>query len=513
MTARQRQQRQTWRRDAVDGKAGVDDRLQPRADVGRGGGDDRDLPHAPAPGRLTGAAERHADHGVVRLHRRGAASIDSLTPGPRLQDGRLPRRQAQQLMAGGKAPQRHPAVTREGSPRPPPGPVRRQATWRRRCRPGCISYERTRVPSLPAAAPVDRLRWLTWTSTHPVGDEIDSSLDHRQGIVYTGAQRRFRRHCCLPQFSAVRRPVGRRRLAPARCRSVQSCATVRCPAGLPVAGARICARGPLGVHHHRTLGRWTRDSHESRIRTRRRLTFAPRWGACCSTGWTSSSPTASRCSRSAARSRSTPRYCERLGQLLLQLLAAAVRDGQLEARTGFVSDLQHLAAERSLSADRLFAFVYLIERTALDELALSDSLGATSEPWPLVAQLVRRGSFDVVAAYADRCQQNPSGAVLIDRLTTLYSRAVMDVVLANEVQRSDRFNFPLALIVFDVDRLSDINSNYGYGVGDRVLERLGILIHRVPSARTTGCSATPRTPSACCSARPRPTTPCCWPST
>ena len=54
----------------------------------------------------------------------------------------------------------------------------------------------------------------------------------------------------------------------------------------------------------------------------------------------------------------------------------------------------------------------------------------------------------------------------------------MDVVLANEVQRSDRFNFPLALIVFDIDHLSDINSSYGYGVGDRVLERLGILIHK-----------------------------------
>jgi diguanylate cyclase (GGDEF)-like protein len=171
-------------------------------------------------------------------------------------------------------------------------------------------------------------------------------------------------------------------------------------------------------------------------------------------------------------------YCERLGQLLLQLLAAAVRDGQLEARAGFVSDLQHLAAERSLPAERLFAFVYLVERTALDELALSEALGATSEPWPLIAQLVRRGSFDVVAAYTDRCQQNPSGTVLIDRLTTLYSRAVMDVVLANEVQRSDRFNFPMALIVFDIDRLSDINSGYGYGVGDRVLERLGILIHK-----------------------------------
>jgi diguanylate cyclase (GGDEF)-like protein len=169
-------------------------------------------------------------------------------------------------------------------------------------------------------------------------------------------------------------------------------------------------------------------------------------------------------------------YCERLGQLLLQLLSMAVRDGRLEARAGFVNDLQHLATERTLSADRLFGFVYLIERTSLDELALSDSLGATSEPWPLVAQLVRRASFDVLAAYTDRCQQEPAAGVLVDRLTTLYSRAVMDVVLATEVQRSDRFSFPLALIVFDVDHLSDINGAYGYGVGDRLLERLGILI-------------------------------------
>jgi diguanylate cyclase (GGDEF)-like protein len=169
-------------------------------------------------------------------------------------------------------------------------------------------------------------------------------------------------------------------------------------------------------------------------------------------------------------------FCERLGQLLLQLLAAAIRDGHLDARAGFVSDLQRLAAERSLSAEQLFEFLYLIERTTLDELALSDSLGATTEPWALVAQLVRRASFHVVAAYTDRCQQEPATAVLVDRLTTLYSRAVMKVILAAEMHRSDRFSFPLAFIVFDVDHLSEINGAYGYGVGDRLLERLGILI-------------------------------------
>jgi diguanylate cyclase (GGDEF)-like protein/excisionase family DNA binding protein len=51
-------------------------------------------------------------------------------------------------------------------------------------------------------------------------------------------------------------------------------------------------------------------------------------------------------------------------------------------------------------------------------------------------------------------------------------------LLSTEVQRAERFSFPLALMVFDVDKLSEINRRHGYGVGDRVLERLGILIRK-----------------------------------
>ncbi len=169
-------------------------------------------------------------------------------------------------------------------------------------------------------------------------------------------------------------------------------------------------------------------------------------------------------------------YCLRIGQLLTQLLAFAVRDGRLDARGGFVGDLTRLLLERSLPVERLFTFAYLTERTALDELALSETIGATSEPWPTVAQLVRRASFDLLAAYAERAQLEPSGSTTTDRLTTLYSRALFDAVLAKEVDRAGRFGHSFSIIVFDVDRLSAINNDYGYGVGDKVLERLGILL-------------------------------------
>ena len=169
-------------------------------------------------------------------------------------------------------------------------------------------------------------------------------------------------------------------------------------------------------------------------------------------------------------------YCRRVGQQLAQLLAFAIRDGRIDPRGKFVADLHRVVLDRGLSVERLFTFAYLTERTAVDELALDDRIGATSEPWPLVAQLARRGSFDLLAAYIERTHLEPSGAAITDRLTTLYTRPLFDAVLAKEVVRAARFGYPISLILFDVDHLSAINQEHGYGVGDKILERLGILI-------------------------------------
>jgi diguanylate cyclase (GGDEF)-like protein len=171
-------------------------------------------------------------------------------------------------------------------------------------------------------------------------------------------------------------------------------------------------------------------------------------------------------------------YCHRLGLLLTQLLATAVRDGRLDSRGGFVANLHRVVRERALSMERLFTFAYLTERTALDELALHDTIGATSEPWPLVAQLLRRASFDLLAAYTERAQLEPSESAVTDKLTTLHTRPLFDAVLAKEVERAGRYGYPISLILFDVDRLSSINQEHGYGVGDKILERLGILIRQ-----------------------------------
>src|SRR5207302_1877581 len=110
-------------------------------------------------------------------------------------------------------------------------------------------------------------------------------------------------------------------------------------------------------------------------------------------------------------------FCSRVGDILVQMLAFAVRDGHMDARGGFVADLHRVLLERDLPMERLFTFTYLIERTALDELALDENIGATTEPWPQVAQLVRRASFDLLGAYTERAQLEPSELAITDRLT------------------------------------------------------------------------------------------------
>ena len=169
-------------------------------------------------------------------------------------------------------------------------------------------------------------------------------------------------------------------------------------------------------------------------------------------------------------------YCVRLGAVVVKLLSEAILDGHIDSRGAGVSDLTALLAARDVSPDQLFTFVYITMSTALDELSRDERVGATTEPWPRAAQTVRRAAFDVLGAWATRQMFTPQRAAIEDPLTTLVTRPVIDAVLPKECCRAERFEHYLSMMLVDIDNLSAINKAHGYGVGDRILERMGILM-------------------------------------
>jgi diguanylate cyclase (GGDEF)-like protein len=162
--------------------------------------------------------------------------------------------------------------------------------------------------------------------------------------------------------------------------------------------------------------------------------------------------------------------------LIFELLTAAVREGSLDSRTAVVTELGQLVTGKGIDVRAVFSLVYLMERTALDELSADDTVEALAQPWTVVSQAVRRASFEVCATFTEYLSREMGPAAIVDALTTLHTRSVFVAALEKEIQRAERFGHPFAVILFDVDNLGEINASHGYGAGDRIIERIGITI-------------------------------------
>lgn len=63
-----------------------------------------------------------------------------------------------------------------------------------------------------------------------------------------------------------------------------------------------------------------------------------------------------------------------------------------------------------------------------------------------------------------------------DPLTGLFNRRYLDEVIMSEIARAERSNYPLSLVMCDIDHFKVINDNYGHLAGDEVLRAFSRLI-------------------------------------
>jgi diguanylate cyclase (GGDEF)-like protein/excisionase family DNA binding protein len=95
--------------------------------------------------------------------------------------------------------------------------------------------------------------------------------------------------------------------------------------------------------------------------------------------------------------------------------------------------------------------------------------------WPIVAHSVRAAIHEILGSAGER---TTGRLALRDPLTTLVTEPVFRLALEQETLRAHRHRHGVAMILFDIDDLSRLNRSHGYGAGDRLLERLGILARR-----------------------------------
>jgi diguanylate cyclase (GGDEF)-like protein len=63
-----------------------------------------------------------------------------------------------------------------------------------------------------------------------------------------------------------------------------------------------------------------------------------------------------------------------------------------------------------------------------------------------------------------------------DALTGIFNRMKFNKSLTNEIQRTQRYNTSLSLIIFDIDHFKQVNDTYGHLAGDSVLKILTKLV-------------------------------------
>jgi diguanylate cyclase len=87
----------------------------------------------------------------------------------------------------------------------------------------------------------------------------------------------------------------------------------------------------------------------------------------------------------------------------------------------------------------------------------------------------------------ERYQQNLKHLTITDTLTNIKNRYYFNKAIQEEIQRASRYEYPISLIMFDIDFFKLVNDKYGHDTGDEVLIEYTKLVNSMLRKNDTFC--------------------------
>lgn len=154
--------------------------------------------------------------------------------------------------------------------------------------------------------------------------------------------------------------------------------------------------------------------------------------------------------------------------------AVAVIDGTTRLYAYRALDSYPMVAEAGLSRDSIIA---PWRHDAIKTIAVLVLLlvGLAVFGWVVLRQLRERIAIERALHQANQTLQ---AMALTDSLTRLGNRRRLDAVFEAELKRARRHDYPVALVMLDLDHFKLYNDRYGHPMGDQCLRRVAELLQQ-----------------------------------
>lgn len=123
-----------------------------------------------------------------------------------------------------------------------------------------------------------------------------------------------------------------------------------------------------------------------------------------------------------------------------------------------------------------------INRALMNRVEHSTSMGGSDfdlfQTAIVLEEQVRRRTVDLEAALREvqALQARLREQAIHDPLTGLYNRRYLDETFGRELVRAERHDYPVGVIMGDIDHFKTVNDHYGHPAGDEVLRAFGGLL-------------------------------------